>query len=563
MSDDLDFLFAPTPNQEAIDFIKSKPIVSRSIFKGMLPEIKARAFTIAGIEPANVLQAVRDRLADLPAGASWDDVKSDVAADISPYLVDPDATDEERDGQILAANRKAELLVRIHGFQAYQSASYQVMDRQRDALPYWQYLSMEDDRVRPSHDALDKVILPADHEFWQTHFPPWDWGCRCQAVPISQEDRDDVAKDDEDKPVDERSVLSEGELSELTKSRRLATGNGAVIDVSSPAERDEPGAFQWNPADLRIPVDQLKERYDAETWGAFEGWAKRTALQDGSAPTVWNWLSDSDPVGLVPPPPPRPPASPVPPPPRPASPTAVAIPRPPPPPPPRRNFGEWVGQAVGSTEPITAEDVAKIKAALRKPDAVPIEEKLAGISTSDGKKIRGLPEGWEGKIQDIAQEFVSFLPRDAAAALPKIRFEVAKKLGASTGDYNAGLNRVRISPLAFADDRWLRTTIFHEMGHWFHNHGSAALKAAVDEHFAARTKGEAIAHLVGYSKAAVGKADKFWDPYMGRVYDTWEGLEVPSRVMEVLGGDPKVFAALWNNPLHRETISTVLQHLLP
>jgi SPP1 gp7 family putative phage head morphogenesis protein len=205
---DPQFLFGPVPHDEAIDFIKSKPVVSREVFAGLLPDLQARAFTIAGLEgQANVMQAVRDRIAELPAGADWDAVKKDVANDITPFLVDPHADPDERAAQVAAADRKAEVLLRTHGFQAYQAAQFGVMDRQRDVLPFWQYVTMEDDRVRPEHAALDKIVLPADSPFWSNHFPPWDWGCRCQAVPISQWDRDDLAKADAQRPSDDKLVL--------------------------------------------------------------------------------------------------------------------------------------------------------------------------------------------------------------------------------------------------------------------------------------------------------------------------------------------------------------------
>jgi SPP1 gp7 family putative phage head morphogenesis protein len=81
-----------------------------------------------------------------------------------------------------AADRRAELLLRTHGQQAYATTQYKMMDEQRDLFPFWQYLSMGDSHVRATHAALDGVVLPADSEFWTTHFPPWDWGCRCQCA---------------------------------------------------------------------------------------------------------------------------------------------------------------------------------------------------------------------------------------------------------------------------------------------------------------------------------------------------------------------------------------------
>ena len=87
---DSDLLFGPVPHDEAVDFIKSKPVVSRQVFDGLLPELKARAFTVSGIEGANVLQACAIASRTRPP-ALWDDVKLDVADDISPFLVDLNA----------------------------------------------------------------------------------------------------------------------------------------------------------------------------------------------------------------------------------------------------------------------------------------------------------------------------------------------------------------------------------------------------------------------------------------------------------------------------------------
>jgi uncharacterized protein with gpF-like domain len=35
---------------------------------------------------------------------------------------------------------------------------------------------------RPQHLAWNGMTLPADHPFWQSHYPPNGWGCRCRVV---------------------------------------------------------------------------------------------------------------------------------------------------------------------------------------------------------------------------------------------------------------------------------------------------------------------------------------------------------------------------------------------
>lgn len=50
-------------------------------------------------------------------------------------------------------------------------------------FPLWVY--RHNDAVahpRPQHLAWNGLTLPADHPFWQTHYPPNGWGCRCFCV---------------------------------------------------------------------------------------------------------------------------------------------------------------------------------------------------------------------------------------------------------------------------------------------------------------------------------------------------------------------------------------------
>lgn len=300
-----EFLFAPTPHTEAIDFIAGKPLVSREVFAGLLPELKARAFTIAGVENAAVCAGIRAKLAQLPAGVPWDKLKKQIADDLHPFLADP-----EEPGNRIAAERRAELLLRTHGFQAYQAAAHEVGERQADVFPFLQYVTMGDGKVRPAHAALNGVVLPRNHEFWKTHTPPWDWGCRCQAIPISADDHADAVAADAKKPEDQQNVLSEYAQHDLTATRRLVR-NGVSYNVSSPAEKGKQGAFVSHPGDLRLPLADLRNRYDAQTWDEFEKWAKQQALdgittvggplrmeyvrgkteQQGQLANVWEWLN--------------------------------------------------------------------------------------------------------------------------------------------------------------------------------------------------------------------------------------------------------------------------------
>ena len=47
---------------------------------------------------------------------------------------------------------------------------------------YWVYRHSGAEHPRLHHLAWDGLILPADHPFWATHYPPNGWGCGCRVV---------------------------------------------------------------------------------------------------------------------------------------------------------------------------------------------------------------------------------------------------------------------------------------------------------------------------------------------------------------------------------------------
>lgn len=281
----MQLVLKPVPHAEAAKWIADKPLLARSAFDNLLPDLKARAFTITGVESANVMQTVRDRIAELPAGADWDEVKKDIAAQISPWLDSPE--DRASDGTVRSpSERRAELLLRTHGFQAYTVAAETVAERQRAAFPYAQYLSSQDDQVRDSHAALDGIVLPADSPFWDRHTPPWEWGCRCQKVFLTREDVADMEQADASKIPEARRVISGDRLRRLETSNQLVVaGPGGMPQFITVAPSR---TFTFDKTTLRMKADELRPRYDSATWATFETWAKRQELDGGR--TVWSWM---------------------------------------------------------------------------------------------------------------------------------------------------------------------------------------------------------------------------------------------------------------------------------
>lgn len=284
----MNFDLTPTPHQEAADIIAGKaPVVGR-VFKGLLPELRGRAFTVTGLQGLDVLQRVRDEIAALPRGSTWDDVKANIADTL-----------EAESFSGAAAERRAELLLRTHGFQAFQASNWRVAQEDPDTT-HLQYLATEDSHVRETHLALNGMVIPKDDPFWDAHYPPWEWGCRCRVRPMNPDLVDQQKAADAEMIAQggppENALVPTGPTLQGLRDGRLQR-DGQAFDVTPPRDQRQDGrdAFQWQPDDLRLPIGEVLLRYDPEIRGDFVAWAKGTDLGTGTAAgpgntTVWNWL---------------------------------------------------------------------------------------------------------------------------------------------------------------------------------------------------------------------------------------------------------------------------------
>lgn len=82
----------------------------------------------------------------------------------------------------LAAERNA-------AFSMAQSArQWDEIQQSKELYPYLEYVTKEDGHVRQSHNKLNLIIRPVDDAFWDTHYPPIDWGCRCDVFRVTKEE---------------------------------------------------------------------------------------------------------------------------------------------------------------------------------------------------------------------------------------------------------------------------------------------------------------------------------------------------------------------------------------
>ena len=193
----------PIPKQFKLGLIEPRDAAEFFERKGwLLPSFRwqdtfreehARGVAVAGVMKLDVLQAFADELqATINAGG---DLRSfsqrmQVLLEKKGFWGDVEITDP-RTGELRTTKfdkRRLQLIFDVNARQAFAAGRWKRIEQGKERKPFVMYMTMNDERVRISHRPWHGLVLPVDHPFWRTHYPPNGWRCRCTAFAVSEKD---------------------------------------------------------------------------------------------------------------------------------------------------------------------------------------------------------------------------------------------------------------------------------------------------------------------------------------------------------------------------------------
>lgn len=189
MSDEALPLIAP---KEAIAFFKAKGWAIGFDWRDVWQEEHAKAFTVAKAMSRDLLEDIRSAVdSALVEGTTL----QTFIKELGPRLVargwwgralqtDPQ-TGEARVVQ-LGSPARLRTIYQTNLRTSYMAGRWQRIERAKKTLPFIRYVSVMDGRERAEHHAWHDTILPVDDPWWDKHFPPCGWNCRCDAQPLNQ-----------------------------------------------------------------------------------------------------------------------------------------------------------------------------------------------------------------------------------------------------------------------------------------------------------------------------------------------------------------------------------------
>lgn len=203
-----DAAYGSLPFAEQIAFFKSKLNLPTEHWDDLLGAAHDRAFVVAGVTSA-------DLLADLHAAV----LKGiEQGTTLAEFRRDFDALVERNgwvgwtgDGTAEGRAWRTEVIYSTNLRTSYAAGRWAQIQDVQATRPYLLYRHADGVlSPRPEHLAWDGLVLPVDDPFWQTHYPPNDWGCKCRVFAVSDQDLEKLGKAGPDRapvpPGDTRGI---------------------------------------------------------------------------------------------------------------------------------------------------------------------------------------------------------------------------------------------------------------------------------------------------------------------------------------------------------------------
>lgn len=273
----MDVKLESLPSEEAIRYLRNKANITTQHWDEMLGEIHAKAFTVAGATKLALLQDLRAAVqAALEQGESIGQFRKRFDQIVQEHGWDYKGQRGWRTRVIYDANLRT----------AHMAGKWEQFQRTKKTRPYAKYVTAGDAQVRPEHRRWDGLILHKDDPFWKTHWPPNDYGCRCDMVDLSE--RDLI-----------RKGLTVSEPPEIVYTERVNSRTGEVygnvpegigvgwdynVGQAWLAPEDTLGKLLVaQPPQLAQQTDALIKASSNKLQTAFKGWLERVLVRDYTA----------------------------------------------------------------------------------------------------------------------------------------------------------------------------------------------------------------------------------------------------------------------------------------
>jgi len=285
------------PFQEQIDFFRQKLNLPTERYDDILKAAHDRAFVVAGATKADLLNDLRNAVDKAIAdGKTYAWFRKEFESIVQKHGWKGWTGSDTQAGR----DWRTRVIYKTNLSASYAAGRYaQLTDPDLlKSRPYWKYV--HNDMVshpRPLHVEWSGTVLRYDDPWWQTHFCPNGWGCRCGIVAVTADEYKGLpAPDNGTYTYKDRN----GGLHVIPKGIDYGWDYAPGASLSTPLKKIFDQKISSLPAAIGADMWQaIKPALAMETalqWNnTLDQWnntpqAGRTAVVGGIEPSVLDWL---------------------------------------------------------------------------------------------------------------------------------------------------------------------------------------------------------------------------------------------------------------------------------
>ncbi len=255
------------PPEKAIEYFKSKGLVLTWDWNDLWQEAHSKAFTIAKVMRMDILQDIKGKLDKaLENGTTLQDFRKNLEPTLKAkgwwgykFVSKEDGTLE----RVLEGSPwRLKTIFQTNMQNALSAGKYKEQMELKDERPYWQYVAVMDSRTRPAHRLLNGKVFRYDDPFWETHYPPLGFNCRCRVRALSEDE------------VKARGLKIESAQGKIKWVDQVVNKKTGVIEKVAVFKDDETGksiptdaGFSYNPGEAAFFPNLDKYDYKvAKQW---------------------------------------------------------------------------------------------------------------------------------------------------------------------------------------------------------------------------------------------------------------------------------------------------------
>lgn len=174
-------------------YLKNKKPELHFDYDELKREAHHKAFTVAKVTKLDLLKDIQSSLVKankegLPFEEWRDSLKPTLAK--KGWLGEVELTNPNtgETKKIYVGNRRLKTIYSTNMRVANAKARYET---QMDSFAeYFRYVAVLDNLTRATHAKHHNLVLPKNHPFWETHYPPNAWNCRCKVQVLTKDELD-------------------------------------------------------------------------------------------------------------------------------------------------------------------------------------------------------------------------------------------------------------------------------------------------------------------------------------------------------------------------------------